>query len=1546
MANNNRDNTKGSFWKKLFNNAAAREGINDHEEERQQVNPAPSNYSSSANDMLTANSSSDNEYNELQAQDSGFVVDEQGSIAAPVDEISQELAEKESAIRQLEDEIVLLEERSALLQQKAVDTLSGLAEAERQYNEANQAVNQAVDNETAVREAQEQLFATAEAENEALISQAEGQIAELRATLAAKKQDLASALAEIDRAAMNLATDQVNGQAKVQDKFIVIDEELADLQKFQVEAEAAKRDAEEKINSLQLAVKRAQNEYDRAANELSTAEYRFKENKFDEKLASLAAANSQNQERLNKELSQTEESFTQQIDAAETKYEQLAAEIDEKKNEVAVNSDRISVAEESCIAAQKEYQRLQTEKATVVKEADAEIQLISGRVEAARKDVEDKKEAYAEAQKQVQLSTSISVKANAQASAAREKADKAAMEKADAATAAQMAQKLKSDATVARVNTDEASSLLLSKAEMVLLNTSEKAIRLLEEKTSLAEIAEQEAAHLRSEADLAAAEAKRAAGVADKMIALWLAAEESLVKITTDAEENKRQIEERTALVVEQYEQNIAAAQQTIEEQQQESLAATAACDKAKEELAHYEKEYADIEAQITDLKDNYAIEKARLEEELTAAIASSEQTITECQNEQAAMLRKIEDKRAAFEYRENQLSTLVEELNTEQESLAALLSRTDDKLTGYQERIIQKQAEHHSALAEMNALISDTLSYLTSCRSKAERISANIAELEKGLSDTVTKADKIEEDSVDKLVQIRADGEKEIASAVKITSAARDTAGEYYAKLQSARTDAEVKVKAAVDASVARLEALNRLSCQYIEKDIFGLDNDIKSANERMLATKEVFEEAKAIYFELEAESDSLLKEKAELTDLYDHKYQELTAEKGKEIELLEQEIAFLTNIEKECQTALADANSVMDKIIVEYTSAQERLHARMAEKDKLSAESAEQLATLDENYRIAMEGDGEEIPLLRKVFEDCKQKREQAIAAFAAADSQWQQQVATTADLRNNELAFKQDSSSQLAQLKDEDAVRLQEMQDSIAALESEKSELDAAYAKAQEYAATNETARQEAEGYLQRIIDEEQHQQDTVDKELRKINDHLQLLKDDAEDKEQKYRTTANIVKNSLQLMKDAEDTLTLAQNTFNRAQAELNAAEAAYNTSRALADQAAQSYQTVDNDTAAILKRASEELVVAADNAAVFVEEKKKEYLLAKEDFDSAKSNFESVSQTVNEAPDLADEEKAVWLKADSEYQKYKQEAEQQIPAIKNAFAAFLADRANAKAAAQSTVNKCVKESEETKRNLESLSGRIMETLAEISRLTSEKQMLENSIIENQAKVEKDIETSLLAKQEARENAEELTNRLEMVMLQRKEERDNALEQFEKAKNHYQDVCNAVDRQYYDDKVDIENRLAKMVRAADKASFIFSSTAELRKQSAEKLAAAQERYQTIVESKERAFEAKAKLIEKKDEELHELEEVKLRVLGNNAMARIAAEGKAAKANSDYVRKKALFEEADKTLQDLLQQRDLASHKLATLQEDGERAIAAAKENILYMMKDTAV
>lgn len=55
MANNNRDNTKGSFWKKLFNNAAAREGINDHEEERQQVNPALPTIHPLPNDMLTAN---------------------------------------------------------------------------------------------------------------------------------------------------------------------------------------------------------------------------------------------------------------------------------------------------------------------------------------------------------------------------------------------------------------------------------------------------------------------------------------------------------------------------------------------------------------------------------------------------------------------------------------------------------------------------------------------------------------------------------------------------------------------------------------------------------------------------------------------------------------------------------------------------------------------------------------------------------------------------------------------------------------------------------------------------------------------------------------------------------------------------------------------------------------------------------------------------------------------------------------------------------------------------------------------------------------------------------------------------------------------------------------------------------------------------------------------------------------------------------------------------------------------------------------------------
>ena len=425
-----------------------------------------------------------------------------------------------------------------------------------------------------------------------------------------------------------------------------------------------------------------------------------------------------------------------------------------------------------------------------------------------------------------------------------------------------------------------------------------------------------------------------------------------------------------------------------------------------------------------------------------------------------------------------------------------------------------------------------------------------------------------------------------------------------------------------------------------------------------------------------------------------------------------------------------------------------------------------------------------------------------------------------------------------------------------------------------------------------------------------------------------------------------MKDAEESLTLAKNAFTKVESEMNAAEAAYKTSQALADQAAQSYFGVDNDTAAILKRASEELVVAADNAAVFVEEKKKDYLLAEEAFKSAQRDFDEISQTISEAPALADANKDVWLKADEEYQQYKHEAEQQTPAIKNAFANFLAERARSKAAAKSTVEKCVKESEETKRNMESISGRVMETLSEISRLTSEKQALENNIIENEAQVEQEVEDCLLAKKEARENAEELSSRLEMVMLQRKEERDSALEQFSKAKNNYQLACANLDQQYNADKEDIENKLAKAVQNEGKANFIFTSTAELRKKAAAELAIAQERYQTVVEKKEQSLMAKAKLVESKDAQLHELTEVKIRVLGNNAIARIAAEEKAAKANKDYLQKKALFEEADKAWRDLLQQRDLAKQKLATLQEDGERAIAAAQENILYMMKDATI
>lgn len=1546
MANNNRNNTKVSFWKKLFDNAAGNESANNLRDEQQQTNIALSNNLSPKEAPTAAVEGAATEQYDSLSQSAGLTPDDNALISEPLDEVAQELAAKDIAIQQLEEEIIFLEERSAKLQQEAVDTLSSLADAEQRYNEASQAASEAAATEAAVREKQQQRFAAIEAENEVLMSRAEEQIATVQAALANRRQELSLALAETDRVALNLGADQDNSQTKQQAKVASIGQSLTSLQAYYDDALAAQEASHTKINSLQFSVKRAQNEYDRADKDLVHWENRFKENKYDEKLAAIANENEQNQERLNKSLEQINESFSQQIDDAKLKYEQLATAIEKKKNEVAANEERITAAYQAGEAATQEHQRLQAEKETIITEADAEIQLLLGRIEAARKDVEEKKDAYTEAQKQVQLSTSISVKANAQASAAREKADKAAIEKADAATAAEMAQKLKADATVARVNTDEASSLLLSRAEMVLLNTAEKAIRLLEEKTSLAEIAEQEAVHLRSEADLAAAEAKRATGVADKMISLWLSAEENLVKITTETEENKRQVEERTALAVEQYEQSIAAAQQTITAQQNESLAAVAACDKAKSDLAHCQDDYAATEKQIADLQDQYAVEKIAVEKELADSSAAAQRAIADCQEERTAMLAKIEDKRAAFEYRESQLTVLVDELNCEQEKLSVLLEHTEVDLQRYQDAISQSQSEHQLALAEMNALIHDTIAYLSSCRSKAERVAANVSALEKDLQDATASADKAEEDAVDRLLQVRNEAEQEIADAVKVTVAAKETAENYYAQLQEARLDAENKVKAAVDASIARLDAVNRVACQYTEKELFCLDNDINAAEESMLAAKAALEESKNIYLALDEAVISLSKEKADLTNSYDHKYQDLTEQKDQEIALLDQEIAFLAQVEKDCQSTLAAAHTNTDKIVAEYAAAQERLHACLEQKDELSTTSAEQLAELSENYRIAMEGEGQDIPLLRTIYEDSKQKRDKAIAAFADADLAWRQQVETTAELRNNELAYKQDSVAHLEQLKANNVAQLQNLHDSITALETQKKELDAAYAKSQAYAQTNATALQEAEGYLQKIVEEEQQEQIAVDNELHKINDHLQLLKEDAEAKEQKYRTTANIVKNSQQLMKDAEESLTLAKNAFTKVESEMNAAEAAYKTSQALADQAAQSYFGVDNDTAAILKRASEELVVAADNAAVFVEEKKKDYLLAEEAFKSAQRDFDEISQTISEAPALADANKDVWLKADEEYQQYKHEAEQQTPAIKNAFANFLAERARSKAAAKSTVEKCVKESEETKRNMESISGRVMETLSEISRLTSEKQALENNIIENEAQVEQEVEDCLLAKKEARENAEELSSRLEMVMLQRKEERDSALEQFSKAKNNYQLACANLDQQYNADKEDIENKLAKAVQNEGKANFIFTSTAELRKKAAAELAIAQERYQTVVEKKEQSLMAKAKLVESKDAQLHELTEVKIRVLGNNAIARIAAEEKAAKANKDYLQKKALFEEADKAWRDLLQQRDLAKQKLATLQEDGERAIAAAQENILYMMKDATI
>ena len=1542
MANNSRNSNKGGFWKKLFGNAAQDEILTSSTLARQQ-NDAPLDDETAAVD--TAEDKANDSLWQQDGLQAELSADDFPAADEPQDQFAGELAARDKAIHELEKEIIVLEEKAGLQQRHAVEVLAALAEAENQYNAANAAANQAAEAASAVKAEQDQRFAAAEQENEALIAAAEQQVAALREALAQERGELAEPLSRINNVAQNLAAEQAERQAKEQEKLAAIGRQLTLLEEYAHNARCEQDAAQDKIAALQSSVQRAQTEYDRAAQELSALEYRLQVNNFDGKLAALADDDRQTQERINSELSDNETRFEQQLQEAEAQYQQLAEDITRQKDAIAAASAQASAANQAEMEAQSQLQRLQAEKQTVIAEADAQLEMIAARVESARQDVEAKKNAYAEAQQQVQQSTSISVRANAQAAAAREKADKAVIEKADAATAAEMAQKLKSDATVARGNTDEASSLLLSRAEMVLLNTSEKALRLLEEKTSLAEIAQQEAARLRSEADVAAAEAKRAAGVADKMISLWLASEENLVKVTAAAEENKRQVEERTAALAEQYDRNIAAAQQTAGEQQQAAQAAVDAGEQAQQQLAACEDEYNRLAQQIEDLKNDYAVGKKQLEQELADSIAAAQQQIASCENDQRLLQTKIADKRTFAADKEQRLAALTDELQHEEENYRSLAAASAQKIACYQDELIQLQGGHQQTLDEMQATIGDTLAYLASCRSKAERLSSNIARLEKELSLAQADTERAEETSVDRLMQARKSAEREIAAAQQASSEARALAHEQYARLQDARSDAETQVKAAVDATVARLEALSRVSCQYVEKEIFALDNQIQVAEEKMLAAKAALADAQSVFQDLEQAASGLTEEKAQLAAEYESKYLDLAEQKDAEIALLDQELAFLAQVEQECQQSLNAANTAMDKIVNEYSAAQDRLHACMAEKERLSAESTEQLAALDEEYRIAMEGDGQEIPVLRKVFEEAKQKRDQAIAAFGKADSQWREQVETTSALRNEELTYKQDSANQLAALKAENAARLQAVQDAVAAAKAHKQELDAAYAKAQAYSDTNDASKQEAEQRWQQIVAEEQQQQELVDGELQKINEHLQLLKEDADEKQQKYRATSAIVKNSQQLMKDAEESFALAKNAFAKAEAELNTAEAAYKTSAALADQAAQSYQSVDNETAAILKRASEELVIAADNAAVFVEEKKKDYQQAQEALQTAKRDFDNMTQTVGEAPELADAEKAAWLKADEEYKRYQEKADQRIPAIKQEFADFLAERAATKAAARSTVDKCVSEGEDTRRQLETISTQLMETLAEIARLTAEQQSLENSIIEQEAQIEGDNERTVQAKKAARENGEELAQRLEMVMLQRKEDRDSALEHFEQAKADYQQACEKADSHYQADKADIDQRLAKMIHNAENANTIFKSIAELRKKAADELAAAQERYQTTIGSKEQALAAKAKLIEKKNAELHELSEVKLRILSNNAMARITAEAQADRANKEYLRNKSLFEEADKAWQDLLQQRESAQQRLAEIKKDGENAVAAAKENILYMTKDAA-
>ncbi|MDO4732938.1 MAG: hypothetical protein Q4B50_05430 [Bacillota bacterium] len=1443
--------------------------------------------------------------------------------------------EKEAALKQAEAKAQAIQASSSKAQQDAAAALQELSRVEQAYGISLKETEQKIAEEAAIRSRVEAEMAELQADNSVRLEKAKsvvddlaGQIDSRRKATAQASDSCAYAEFALEEAEAEMLRIQTEGNELLRRMNKSVEEASAETAVIYRQISVL----EERINSEHHGYEAISGQVADMEEQLARAEERVKqlEEKREELQAESSAAYAALEEMSGSRLGQAR----QQLTAAEQTYQEAL----EKEQ---LLQEELSQLQKQLDEGEQELQTLSMDRESYERQIRDCLAAVLLRIDQAKEAVTLKKDQYQQAQKKVEAATAELVRVNALAKTARAKLEKAQAEEQDAKTAYGMAQRLRSDALAAKTKTDEAASLLLSKAESVLLSTIDSTSVLLAEKTTARQAAERESNYHQELAEAATAASNKATAEANDMIVVWLAAEESFVKTTSDVEAEKARLELQLEDALEEYGERQKALSAQIDRwsaqihsvrQQAESAALRSR--EAQQSLhalrTRVDSDLAEQKDELNGLKEEWEDRLSELSGDLERALL----TVSSCKEE-------LDRTRAEQDFQAEAMTKKLESFLADRKELQLSLDQKTEIADQLNQEANEKEMDYKARLQSVRDRIDQLTADIKQYKETLSSADAAIHDLEKVYYDAREDLEKVEKSCEDSLRSLEQEHHSALGPAVEEKRISEERTAALAERLSQCRSYAEQAVRIAAHTFTERLSAVNAVSICKAENQIAILKETALPLQKRALAEREILREAEKVYQQVNARVVALRSEEEQINNEADAKYQQLDQEANIRLQEMEQRLQNCSDEAEVYRQKAEEAKANMESSALQLEDARQQAAEAAACREEAERASEECLRQLEETYFRRLADASVGLPkLLEEANVAAAAVTEQQVEADEA-EAACRRQAEIVEDCLQQELSAPQQLSEAVESLRSEKQGALNKAQQELAVLEERQKSLQATYAESCEIAEKAESAKAKVENYLSERLQLQYKEQGEAEQRIQEIEDQLSALKEDAVAKEGAYKEAQIMLEDSSSLLQNASSIYSDAQVAAAKAQAELQSAQGARETATILAQQASVVREGMDQSTAQILMKAAEGLFAAVDNAEALIIEKQIAYDQAASVLSLAQVELQRVRTAIGEAPAQLERCRSQWELAEEEYKRYYQLAEEKIHSIRKNLSAFLDSRRADTEAAEEAVRNCREEAAVSQANADKLNRQLMELSAEISAAASEVQTIQLEMKDSIAALELQSQRQQSGKKEERLAAQELSAQLNAALSENRERlarlRQEALEKKERhrsADREFQRFERELTEQYQDDQKKACS-VREEARAAAQAALDFLDSAS-RQQEAYAMAyeEAQQLLQNASVTRDQLVRDCESLRHQRNVALRTAAEEKLRLLGTKTIERINAEDEVARVLADCQAKQSSCLLAEQKAEEIETAIRLEEEKLARIRRESEEALRIAR------------